>query len=73
MSAPAPRSAGTAGPKPRPVCLIFHRDTVDLFRLKRPRRAISGQFRLHDTRDFRLCGCQFYKDTQIETADDRTV
>jgi polygalacturonase len=66
-------NAGRAVGDTRPACLIVDADTVDLFRLKLPQRARQNQFRLHNVRDFRLFGCQFYPDTKIETADDRTI
>jgi hypothetical protein len=57
----------------RPAALIVDSDTVDFFRLKLPQRARERQFHLHNVRDFRLFGCQFYKDVQIDNADERVV
>jgi polygalacturonase len=57
----------------RPAALIVDSDTVDFFRLKLPQRAREKQFRLHNVRDFRLFGCQFYKDVQVDNAEERVV
>ena len=57
----------------RPAMLLADADGVDLFRLRLPRRLGENQFRLHNTRDFRLFGCQFYKDQRLDHAGDQTV
>ena len=57
----------------RPTMLLADAEGVDLFRLRLPRRSQEKQFRLHSTRDFRLFGCQFYKDQRLDHAGDQTV
>jgi polygalacturonase len=46
---------------------------ADLFRIRFPQRAQSGQIRLKSVSDFRLFGCQHYPDAQEDHADDKTV
>ena len=57
----------------RPAMLLADAEGVDLFRMKLPHRMTEKQFRLHNTRDFRLFGCQFYKDQRVEQATDSTL
>jgi polygalacturonase len=54
----------------------FHFDSVDgadLFRIRFPQRAQSGQFRLKEVSDFRLFGCQHYPDAKEDHANDKTL
>lgn len=46
---------------------------ADFFRLRFPGKAQAGQVRLNSVRDFRLFGCQHYKDAQIENAAETTL
>ncbi|WP_232296243.1 glycoside hydrolase family 28 protein [Terriglobus sp. TAA 43] len=57
----------------RPTMLLADADGVDLFRLRLPRRLQEKQFRLHNAQDFRLFGCQFYRDEKVDHATDQTV
>jgi polygalacturonase len=57
----------------RPACWLVDIDGADLFRLKLPHRAQKGQFLLHNVRDFRVFGCQHYKDTSLSSVEDQLV
>ncbi len=57
----------------RPACWLVDVDGADLFRLKLPHRAQTGQFLLHNVRDFRVFGCQHYKDAAVVGAEDQLV
>jgi polygalacturonase len=63
----------TKAADPRPA---FHLEDVagaDLFRVRFPERKQSGQLRLKGVSDFRLFGCQHYKDVSMERSEDSDV
>ena len=57
----------------RPACWLVDDEGADLFRLKLPHRAQTGQFLLHNVRDFRVFGCQHYKDSSLTGVEDQLV
>ncbi len=62
-------------PDTRPTFLLMDVDTADFFRLRFPDRkgATQNEFRLNDVQDFRLFGCQHYKDVTLDSAADQSV
>ena len=63
----------TEGADARPAFYLDDVNGADLFRIRFPQRAESGQFRLKNVSDFRLFGCQHYPDAKQDHADDKTI
>lgn len=53
----------------RPTFWLSDVDGADFFRLRFPIRNKGDQFRLQNVRDFRVFGCQHYKDSSLEQAE----
>ena len=63
----------TETPDARPAFHLDDVDGADLFRIKFPQRASSGQLRLKNVSDFRVFGCQHYADAKEDRVDDKTI
>ena len=57
----------------RPAFYFDNVEGADLFRIRFPQRAQSGQLRLKNVAPFRLFGCQHYADAKEDRVDDKTI
>lgn len=57
----------------RPAFWLSDVDGADFFRLRFPTRNATAQFTLQNVRDFRVFGCQHYKDVSVEQTDSQNV
>ena len=57
----------------RPAVHLEDVQGADLFRMRFPERKQSGQLRLKGVLDFRLFGCQHYKDVSMERSEDSNL
>ena len=65
--------AATEAADQRPAFSLSDVDGADFFRLRFPRRDATAQFSLQNVRDFRVFGCQHYKDISVEQTDTRKI
>jgi polygalacturonase len=63
----------TQQPDARPAFFLDDVKGADFFRVKIPMRKKSDQFRLKTVSDFRVFGCQYYADTSVKAAEDKSV
>ena len=63
----------TAKQDARPAFWLQDVDGADFFRLRMPRGTSREQFQLEDVRDFRVFGCQHYKDSKLEQVTKQTL